>query len=157
MNMQVPNIFGTRQGSATQAPVGTAGRGDGIPGSDEPDLIIHGRGIPGPQALWQILQMAQMMQPPGNDGDMALNIVIGRSEDDQVHERDEDVQLDIECRGCRRDEADQKCPICQSQFKMDEELSTLDDCPHTFHYQCIFEWGKYNQICPVCRKEIPVI
>jgi hypothetical protein len=92
MNMQVPNIFGTRQGSATQAPVGTAGRGDGIPGSDEPDLIIHGRGIPGPQALWQILQMAQ-----------------------------------------------------------------LDDCPHTFHYQCIFEWGKYNQICPVCRKEIPVI
>lgn len=116
-----------------------------------PSVIPHA-----PTSEFQsLMNLLRTMHQGG--GDISLNFVIDRSMEEGGNERDENITLDVECRQCRDVDAGQQCMICQSQFAMEEELTTLDECPHTFHHQCIMEWGKYNQICPVCRSEIPVV
>ncbi|CAD8063284.1 unnamed protein product [Paramecium sonneborni] len=45
------------------------------------------------------------------------------------------------------------CYICQEDFKIDEvELSM--NCCHDFHKDCLTQWLKINNSCPVCRAKI---
>lgn len=86
-----------------------------------------------------------------------INLILENSMADGELERNEMVQLDIEKRNCRSTEVDQDCGICKEKFKLGEKLTTLDDCEHTFHYNCIDEWGKYKPECPLCRVTIPIL
>ncbi|XP_074293365.1 RING-H2 finger protein ATL70-like [Silene latifolia] len=46
------------------------------------------------------------------------------------------------------------CSICLKDGFEDEELcKVLPGCDHVFHSECIDEWLKKSQSCPVCRKD----
>lgn len=48
---------------------------------------------------------------------------------------------------------DKDCCICLCDFDDECEVSILI-CNHILHKDCMIEWGKYKQTCPVCREEI---
>lgn len=50
---------------------------------------------------------------------------------------------------------DDKCVICQFEFKNDESIKLLP-CKHIFHIECIDEWLKNQKICPYCKSEIKI-
>jgi hypothetical protein len=49
-----------------------------------------------------------------------------------------------------------ECSVCLEKIRIGESMSTLD-CAHTFHNNCINEWGSYKQECPLCRNPIPIL
>ena len=46
---------------------------------------------------------------------------------------------------------DGDCCICLKKIDTDE---TITNCKHYFHKKCLNQWIEYNNICPVCRKEL---
>ena len=50
---------------------------------------------------------------------------------------------------------DDKCIICQYEFKNYEKLIVLQ-CKHCFHPDCIEEWLKNQKVCPYCKSEVKV-
>ncbi|EOA37797.1 hypothetical protein CARUB_v100085910mg, partial [Capsella rubella] len=42
------------------------------------------------------------------------------------------------------------CCICQEEYNEGEEMGTLE-CGHNFHSQCIKEWLKLKNLCPICK------
>lgn len=50
---------------------------------------------------------------------------------------------------------DDKCIICQYEFKNYEKLIVLP-CKHNFHPDCIEEWLKNQKVCPYCKSEVKV-
>ena len=46
-----------------------------------------------------------------------------------------------------------KCPISQCDFSDSKEKITSLSCGHTFHTECLFEWLKTNESCPICRSK----
>ena len=46
---------------------------------------------------------------------------------------------------------DGDCCICLKKVDTDE---TITICKHYFHKKCLNQWIEYNNICPVCRKEL---
>jgi hypothetical protein len=69
---------------------------------------------------------------------------------------DENKRLDIISRKCTVQEISKECSICLEKIKKDDNVTTID-CAHTFHYNCIMEWGKYKSECPLCRTNIPIL
>ena len=51
--------------------------------------------------------------------------------------------------------ADDKCIICQYEFKNYEKVIVLS-CKHCFHPDCIEEWLKNQKVCPYCKSEVKV-
>ena len=43
------------------------------------------------------------------------------------------------------------CPICLEDFELGEEASQ-PHCGHIFHKNCISQWWRSNNTCPVCRR-----
>lgn len=68
------------------------------------------------------------------------------------YKRDDTIELDIERKQATSDMTD-NCSICMNNIKKDEYYSKLQ-CSHTFHHDCISEWGMRKQECPLCRAEI---
>ena len=48
---------------------------------------------------------------------------------------------------------DGDCCICLKKIDTDE---TITNCKHYFHKNCLNQWIEYNNICPVCRKELEI-
>ena len=48
---------------------------------------------------------------------------------------------------------DGDCCICLKKIDTDE---TITNCKHYFHKKCLNQWIEYNNICPVCRKELEI-
>nr|GMC97128.1 E3 ubiquitin-protein ligase MBR2-like [Ipomoea batatas] len=48
------------------------------------------------------------------------------------------------------DEDKDSCCICLDEFSTGDELGKIN-CEHKFHFMCIREWLKLNNICPICR------
>ena len=48
---------------------------------------------------------------------------------------------------------DDKCIICQYEFKSNEKVKVLP-CKHCFHPDCIDEWLKNQKACPYCKTEV---
>lgn len=50
------------------------------------------------------------------------------------------------------DEQGRDCPICLEEFTPDDSVAELA-CPghHKFHRQCVGDWLKQSDKCPVCR------
>ena len=46
------------------------------------------------------------------------------------------------------------CCVCIVDFKIGGKGMFLP-CGHMFHPDCIKPWLKDNDVCPVCRKELP--
>ena len=83
--------------------------------------------------------------------------LIARSMYDSQLSRNPNIHLAIRPHNCKSIEVGQHCSVCQDKFKLGESLSTLQDCKHTFHNECLQEWGKYKQECPLCRSAIPIL
>ena len=48
---------------------------------------------------------------------------------------------------------DNKCVVCQYEFKNGENVTKLT-CGHLFHTNCVDTWLSKNKVCPMCHKEI---
>ncbi|CAK7348721.1 unnamed protein product [Dovyalis caffra] len=44
------------------------------------------------------------------------------------------------------------CAICLSEYNSKDTLRIIPECKHCFHADCIDEWLRMNNTCPVCRK-----
>ncbi|KAF5747012.1 putative protein binding protein [Tripterygium wilfordii] len=42
------------------------------------------------------------------------------------------------------------CCVCQEEYNGGEDIGTLD-CGHDFHAECIKEWLKHKNLCPICK------
>ncbi|CAH1991650.1 unnamed protein product [Acanthoscelides obtectus] len=49
-----------------------------------------------------------------------------------------------------------KCPICLLRFK-NQEVGTPESCDHMFCLECLQEWSKNMNTCPVDRQEFTII
>ena len=60
------------------------------------------------------------------------------------------------CQTTGLDEKQETCLICQTDFNVSfqSNLSKIIDCNHIYHSNCIEEWFKYNESCPICRKNL---
>ena len=47
-----------------------------------------------------------------------------------------------------------RCPICRDDFKDGDQLRKITICSHVFHEDCLENWFKYNEACPVCSKPL---
>ena len=45
---------------------------------------------------------------------------------------------------------EKKCVICLEEFKNGDEKTTVP-CFHIFHPNCINEWFKKHDTCPICK------
>ncbi|KAK2993176.1 hypothetical protein RJ640_030800 [Escallonia rubra] len=43
------------------------------------------------------------------------------------------------------------CAICSDDIKYGERCRALPNCSHMYHQQCLDEWLKINEDCPLCR------
>lgn len=60
--------------------------------------------------------------------------------------------LKIKKSTCKRVEKED-CPICLNDFEDDEEVCFLD-CTHKFHHNCIVQWVREKNTCPLCRRKL---
>jgi hypothetical protein len=44
------------------------------------------------------------------------------------------------------------CAVCHENL----HEHTVIDCGHAFHYECIIEWLKHQQNCPLCRRNTAI-
>ena len=47
------------------------------------------------------------------------------------------------------------CIICMENYKNEEDVIYLP-CQHLFHKNCLFEWFKINDCCPICKLKLTV-
>ncbi|WCJ22409.1 RING/U-box superfamily protein [Euphorbia peplus] len=48
--------------------------------------------------------------------------------------------------------SDNTCAICLSEYHSQDIVRCIPECNHFFHVDCIDEWLRLNNSCPVCRK-----
>ncbi|XP_074293689.1 putative RING-H2 finger protein ATL69 [Silene latifolia] len=46
---------------------------------------------------------------------------------------------------------DNTCPICLTEYLINDTLKILPECLHRYHADCLDEWLSRNATCPVCR------
>lgn len=51
---------------------------------------------------------------------------------------------------------DANCTICLNEYNDGDKIKNLP-CQHHFHLNCIDEWFKVDDICPLCKKPIHVL
>ena len=50
----------------------------------------------------------------------------------------------------------EQCAICLGDFELDkDEKIYRTPCAHTFHSECLKQWGGKKLECPCCRKRLP--
>ncbi|KAG0479466.1 hypothetical protein HPP92_010237 [Vanilla planifolia] len=50
----------------------------------------------------------------------------------------------------RHNDDDVKCSICQEEYVLGEEVGRLQ-CKHTYHVECIHQWLRLKNWCPICK------
>ena len=121
-----------------------------------PQLPISQRNRPSNayDRLLNLLFAAEYLQSLEN-GEIALEFIMGDPNDGELL-RDENIVLNIQQRESKASELGEPCCICMSPFKINDIVSELQ-CAHVFHNECIQEWGKHKQVCPLCRIPIPTV
>ncbi|XP_055795934.1 PHD and RING finger domain-containing protein 1 isoform X3 [Salvelinus fontinalis] len=83
----------------------------------------------------------------------------GEEEDDSDDDEEEDAVKEVEgavggvsadLAGLSSDEDTEKCPICLNSFHS-QPVATPESCKHYFCLDCILEWSKNANSCPVDR------
>ena len=46
-----------------------------------------------------------------------------------------------------------ECSICVCEYD-NTDMVSITNCNHIFHTDCIKEWGKYKQECPLCKTNL---
>lgn len=46
------------------------------------------------------------------------------------------------------------CSICCSNIKNNETMTTIPNCTHKYHFDCLQVWLKCQTTCPCCRSNI---
>ena len=52
---------------------------------------------------------------------------------------------------CKQGDEGVTCSICLDDLKINEEVSMLPKCRHTFHQDCLSRWLEQKEMCPLCR------
>ncbi|KAM0061159.1 putative chromatin regulator PHD family [Helianthus debilis subsp. tardiflorus] len=47
-------------------------------------------------------------------------------------------------------ECEEICAICHDEYQAEDMIGTIE-CKHSFHPQCIKEWLRRKENCPICR------
>ncbi|KAG6507117.1 hypothetical protein ZIOFF_032458 [Zingiber officinale] len=53
----------------------------------------------------------------------------------------------------RSNEGDAKCSICQEEWVAEDEIGSLV-CEHFYHIQCIEQWLRLKNWCPICKASV---
>lgn len=123
----------------------------------EGEITIEWNTLPIPNNSYQgLLSLMHMANRSVHTEDLVYDIMSRSMYDSQLH-RNPSIRLNINTRNCKTSEIDDDCSICQGKFKIGDKLSTLQECNHSFHTNCLQEWGKYKQECPLCRSAIPIL
>jgi hypothetical protein len=99
--------------------------------------------------MFGIMEMLETLRPMS-----PYTVAIQRSLEDGELKKDDSISLSV-C-GERYDAEVREisgCSICLDDFSGDDEISTLE-CGHIFHKDCVVNWGKYRQDCPMCRAKV---
>ena len=46
------------------------------------------------------------------------------------------------------------CCICCDDYELNHDVCIVPKCNHVFHHECLNEWSKYKENCPICRINI---
>ncbi|GMH11818.1 hypothetical protein Nepgr_013659 [Nepenthes gracilis] len=57
---------------------------------------------------------------------------------------------EVRTMGCKEDNDDIKCSICQEEYVAGEEVGVLG-CNHRYHVDCIHQWLWLKNWCPICK------
>lgn len=90
--------------------------------------------------------------------DIAVEEVMRQSMEDGGLHRKEEIELNISEQ--RYDTTEQNfddCTVCREAFDKPDTLVTVLPCGHIFHPNCLREWGRYNPVCPVCKRSISIL
>jgi hypothetical protein len=63
------------------------------------------------------------------------------------------------CQATQPDNKQPTCLICHTDYieeSPEKSLIKIIDCSHIYHTVCIEEWFKYNESCPLCRRQLGV-
>ncbi|XP_059566651.1 PHD and RING finger domain-containing protein 1 isoform X2 [Myotis daubentonii] len=95
----------------------------------------------------------------GTDGEDERDLEDGSGSEDSEDDDDDDVEVlvaaepqgKLEANGtCHSDDEAESCPICLNTFR-DQAVGTPESCAHYFCLDCILEWSKNANSCPVDR------
>lgn len=98
----------------------------------------------------------QFLEQGGNNGDPPA------SEDDierKIELLNPSESKESEEKIKHMEEHHHKCPICMEEFnveemKTDKEKVAILPCQHRYHHQCVTQWLRMHDSCPVCRKSL---
>lgn len=48
---------------------------------------------------------------------------------------------------------EQECSVCKENYKLNDNLTVMP-CNHNFHEECLVNWLKLHNSCPICRMEL---
>ncbi|TFK97648.1 hypothetical protein BDV98DRAFT_483916, partial [Pterulicium gracile] len=54
----------------------------------------------------------------------------------------------------KTDDSDTRCPICLDDYSPEDTVMKLPDCSHWLHKDCLQQWLKGAQTCPICRRRV---
>jgi len=108
------------------------------------------------QGLLALMSLANMTSRGDIRADATFQDILERSMSDSHLHRNAEITLDIPGRPAVSAETSEDCTVCQCKFKLGEKISPLS-CGHKFHHDCLQEWGKHKQECPLCRSSIPIL
>ncbi|KAK6183923.1 hypothetical protein SNE40_006491 [Patella caerulea] len=72
-------------------------------------------------------------------------------DDESSEEEDEDGEDASQVLSDSCEEGEETCPICLGRFK-EQDIGTPESCDHNFCLECIQEWSKNVNTCPVDRQ-----
>jgi hypothetical protein len=109
-------------------------------------------------ALFSILAAARMVDGMGGSDPLLEQAVQASLRDQCDLEKDKDRKISVsQQRYDTTDQAFVECSICCDQYDNNDTLVSVLECGHVFHPVCITEWGHYNPICPICKRDILIL
>jgi predicted nucleic acid-binding Zn ribbon protein len=82
--------------------------------------------------------------------------IMRESERDGELKRNDSIKLGLVHIQASDNDTDSICPVCQVKIEKGDTVCK-PVCSHIVHRDCLSEWVKYKQECPMCRKAIPVL
>ena len=73
------------------------------------------------------------------------------------YERKPDQKINIKSHKYKlNNDSKDNCSICINELEVNQDVIELE-CKHIYCEDCITEWTRYKNICPVCRHKIEVV
>jgi len=103
------------------------------------------------EAMLLIEEVLGPARPPPNTSTAVEYLSVGKVEVERRRvTRDGRTKLKLSLLGLPVE----RCSICFSQFKEDQQAAVMPNCTHCFHEKCIVGWVKRQANCPVCRSSV---